>query len=396
MKLFVLLPRFPYPLEKGDKLRAFYQVRELSLKHEIHLCCLTDCSVEKKSIEEVKKYCASINIIRLNKAAIYSQVFFQLFTGKPFQVGYFFQSKASKIIKKQIEALQPDHIYCQLIRTTEYVKHFYTIPKTLDYMDALSKGMERRMESAKGLRKMVFRSEFRRLLKYEHLIFDYFDEHTIISEQDRQHIYHPEQQKITIIPNGVGEQFFEKPEVEQKFTLVFTGNMMYPPNINGAIYLVKEILPLVQKELPDANVIISGANPHKKVVELSSQNVTVTGWVDDMRKSILSAKIYVAPMEIGSGVQNKLLEAMSLETSCVTSTLANKGLKATPGKELFVANSPQQYADQIIKLIKTPELAMKMAKEGKSFVSRNFSWKASTEKLSDIFTKNHSKENKTQ
>ena len=124
MKLFVLLSRFPYPLEKGDKLRAFHQIKELSKHHEIILCALSDQKMEQASIDKLQEYCKSIHVIRLPKWKIYWNLFWQLlFTDKSLQVVYFYNKSAQKKITKLIQEHQPDHIYCQLI---EELKHLQT------------------------------------------------------------------------------------------------------------------------------------------------------------------------------------------------------------------------------------------------------------------------------
>ncbi len=100
MKIFVLLPRFPYPLEKGDKLRAYNQIKQLSSKHEIHLCALSDIKVQSKHIKALEPYCKSVTIFNLSKISILFNLFLALFNGNPFQVGYFYNSGIHKKIKK--------------------------------------------------------------------------------------------------------------------------------------------------------------------------------------------------------------------------------------------------------------------------------------------------------
>ena len=181
MKILVLLSRFPYPLEKGDKLRAFHQIKELSKKHEIILIALSDEKVEKKSIEILSEFCSKIEVIRLPKLMIYWNLLMQLlFTNKSLQVAYFYNKNAQKQIDECLLKYQPDHIYCQLIRVTEYVRKS-KIKKTLDFMDALARGMERRIEDAPFYFKWFLKIETTRLKRYEHIIFDDFDNKTIIS-----------------------------------------------------------------------------------------------------------------------------------------------------------------------------------------------------------------------
>lgn len=385
MKLFVLLSRFPFPLEKGDKLRAFHQIKELSKHHEIVLCALSDQKVEQSAINKLQEYCKSIHIIRLPKWKIYWNLFWQLlFTDKSLQVVYFYNKSAQKKITKLIQEYQPDHIYCQLIRVTEYVKNI-PIPKTLDYMDALARGMERRIALSPFYIKWFLTTETTRLKRYEHQIFDAFDKLTIISEQDKNLIVHIKNDAIKIIPNGVDYEMFKFQEnAEKKYDLIFTGNMAYPPNIDSVIYLVNEIMPLVWKKYPTIKLVIAGAEPDKKVLQLASENVEVTGWVKDITTYYAAAKIFVAPMQIGTGLQNKLLEAMAMQIPCVTSQLANNALGATHQKSILIGNQPEEYYEHIISLLENKNLYNNIATSGYDFVKKNYTWEGTTQKLNEL------------
>ena len=385
MKLFVLLSRFPYPLEKGDKLRAFHQIKELSKQHEIVLCALSDQKVAQSSIDKLQEYCKAIHIIRLPKWRIYWNLFWQLlFTDKSLQVVYFYNKSAQKKITKLIQEHQPDHIYCQLIRVTEYVKNI-PIPKTLDYMDALARGMERRIALSPFYIKWFLTTETTRLKRYEHQIFDTFDNLTIISEQDKNLIVHIKNDAIQIIPNGVDYEMFKFQEnCKKKYDLIFTGNMAYPPNIDSVIYLVNEVMPLVWKKYPPIKLVIAGAEPDKKVLQLASENVEITGWVKDITTYYAAAKIFVAPMQIGTGLQNKLLEAMAMQIPCVTSQLANNALGAEHQNSILIGNQPEEYCEHIISLLENKNIYNNIATTGYDFVKKNYTWEGTTEKLNEL------------
>ena len=212
MKIFVLLSRFPYPLEKGDKLRVFNQIKELSKNYEIILCALTVEKVAQSSIDILSKYCSSIEVVKLSKIKIYLNLLkCLLFTNKSLQVAYFYNSDAQKKIDSYLLKYEPDHIYCQLIRVTEYVRKS-NIKKTLDYMDALARGMERRIEDAPFYLKWFLKIETDRLKRYEHFIFNDFDSHTIISEQDRKLIVNVNNDEIVIVKNGVDYETYKHAE----------------------------------------------------------------------------------------------------------------------------------------------------------------------------------------
>ncbi len=383
MKLFVLLSRVPYPLEKGDKLRAFHHIRYLSRFYEIHLFCINDSELHPKAKEILSEYCASITIVKLSKINIYLGLIRALFNGLPFQIGYFYHPFIKRKVLEKIAEIKPNHIFCQLIRVTEYVKDL-NIPKTLDYQDIFSKGMERMSLKASIYMKPLLQMEARRVRKYETDIFSYFNNKLIISEPDRESILHPENDKILVIPNGVDSEHFCPYSLEKEFDILFTGNMSYPPNINSVEYLVQQVLPELRKTFPDVRILIAGASPDKKVLKLASKNVIVTGWVENIRDCYAKSKIFVAPMQIGTGLQNKLLEAMAMKLPCVTSGLANKALGAIEDKEIFVGYSPEDYAIKISKLLNDNEAYTKISEGGYAFIQNNFNWDIQVEKLHQL------------
>lgn len=384
MKILIILSRIPYPLEKGDKLRAFNHIKYLSKNNKITLFALNDSKVNKeKAFQALQPYCRSINFFDLSKFSILFNVLLAFFIGKPLQTGYFFSRRAKKRINKIISETKPDHLFCQLVRVAEYVKN-QNIPKTLDYQDVFSKGVERRIHSSPFYLKPFLKLEYKRLLKYENKIFDYFDNKIIISEPDRELIPHPEKDKIVIVMNGVDTDFFKPIDRKKEYDIVFTGNMGYPPNVNGVEFLVKQILPIVRRNKPEIKVLIAGASPDRKVIAVKSKNIHITGWVEDIRDCYAKARIFIAPMQIGTGLQNKLLEAMAMKIPCISSHLANNALNAKSGKEIKIGDSAEEYAQHIIYLLDNKGKADEIALNGYNFVLNNYNWEKATEKLEKL------------
>ena len=243
MKIFVLLPRIPYPLEKGDKLRAFNQIKQLSKHNEIVLCALNDDSKvsEQDAFHALQPYCQSINFIKITKPQIALGLVRAFLKGWPLQCGYFFNRKAARKIDALITKHKPDMLFGQLLRVAEYIRH-KKLTKALDYQDIFSFGMKRRADVASPITRPIYNMEYRRLKRYEAAIFNDFDVKTIISEPDRALFPHEKRDKILIIPNGVDHDYFKPQEHEKLYDLVFTGNMSYPPNVNAVEYLANEIL----------------------------------------------------------------------------------------------------------------------------------------------------------
>lgn len=385
MKLLVLLSRVPFPLDKGDKLRAYHFIRYLSEFHDIYLFCLNDNNYSEDDIKAIQPFCKNIKVVRLNKLQIVISLFKAAFTKLPFQVAYFYNHKIQRDLDKYISDIHPDHIFCQLVRMAEYVKT-QAVPKTIDYQDVFSYGIKRRTEIADFYMKPLFNSEYKRLINYEKEVFDAFDNKIIISITDRDLIQHPLKDEIVIIPNGVDFSYYQPIKCEKEFDIVFTGNMGYPPNIDAAIFLINEIKPLVAKVYKDIKIVIAGANPHSDVKALKSDQVIVTGWVDDIRSYYARSVIFIAPMRIGTGLQNKLLEAMAMGIPSVTTSLSNSALNAKEGEEILVGNSAEELAACIIRLLADRKLRDDISKNASGFVKNKFHWEENIKKLNQLIT----------
>jgi len=384
MKIFVLLSRIPWPLEKGDKLRAFNQLKELSTQHEIVLCALnSDRKTDKQAaFRALQPYCKSINFVDLPAIGIFINLMTAWLNGRPLQTGYFYNARAAKTVSKLIEQHQPDMLYGQLLRVAEYLR-YERFPKTLDYQDVFSMGMKRRLDIASWLMKPFLMTEYKRLQRYESEVFEDFDLKTIISEPDRDLIPHPKRAEILVIPNGVDHDYFKPMKAEKKYDIVFTGNMAYPPNVNAATFLAYDIMPIIWKSIPDAKLYLAGATPDASVRQTASKRIVVSGWMDDIRQAYAGSKVFVAPMRIGTGLQNKLLEAMAMELPCVTTPLANKPLKAKHQHEILIGEKAEEIASAIVFLLQNMEQAAAIAQKGKAFVTQKYNWETATNILAD-------------
>jgi sugar transferase (PEP-CTERM/EpsH1 system associated) len=384
MRILFLTSRFPYPLEKGDKLRAFYHIVELSKKHEIILAAVSDKQVTEEDLDALKPFCKKILVHNLSKARLIGNLSKALFNGKPFQVEYFFAEEFKDRINKVIEEDKPHAIFCQLVRMAEYVRDIKHIPKTLDYQDAFSKGLERLAQSTSIFKKIPVRMEWKRMLRYERHIFDSFEHKIIISEQDRKLIPHPDHDEISIVPNGVDLSFYVPQESKKTYDLIFAGNMNYPPNIESALYIAQKIMPLLQKKKPDVRLVIAGATPSNEILKLESESIHVTGWVDDIREPFAESRIHLAPMLISIGLQNKILQAMSMKIPSIVSTLANNAIHAPTDDCLLIADTPEEYAEKIITLLNDKQLYDKLSENGYQFVHQNFDWAGMTAPLEKL------------
>ena len=386
MKILVVLPRFPHPLDKGDKLRAFHQIRCLSQKHEVYLFCTSDSWVHDDDFEEVKKYCKDIKVVHPNKIVAAWNVLKASLSARSLQVAYWTSKKTVKKFRKFEKKVQPDVLYCQMIRTMKWVRKSAT-PKVLDFQDALSKNIERRMYHSGWFWKKVLHYEFKMVRSCEYDAFEYFDAFTIISAPDRDVIPHRRSSEIVVLPNGIDTEYFAPIDCPKDYDVVFCGNMKYPPNVDAAKYLVNDIMPKVWAKHPESRVLISGTNPTNDVKHLAGERVTVTGRVEDIRQSYAKSKVFVAPMRMGSGMQNKLLEAMAMGLPCITSKIASDALDTEADKHLLVGGDADDFAQKISALLDNQSYRTEIADEGNRFVREKFNWEKCNTILEESLTK---------
>jgi len=389
MNVLVALSRFPYPTDKGDKLRAFYQIKELSKKHKIFLLCLSDEKIAPSHVQKLNIYCEEIKIISLEKKAIYSNLFLALFNKAPFQVNYFKNKEMHTIMSQWIYRFNIDIVYVQLIRLVENLPFEEDVPFFLDYMDALSEGMYKRIKYSTFYQKPLVKIEANRLKSYEVNVGKFFQGYSIISDQDSQFLPKTIQDSMSVIPNGVNEYYLEtiSDRAVKKYDLIFTGNMGYHPNIVAAQFIVQKVLPILKERGFNLSVCLAGTSPSVEVLKLQSPQTHVTGFVEDIRSYILESKIFVAPLLSGSGLQNKLLEAMACGLPSITTSLANKALGAKDNEQIIIADTAQLFAEKIEYLLKNELVADRIGNEGKIFIKQHFDWAKTTTLLEDAFEK---------
>ncbi len=275
--LVVLSPRFPYPLEKGDKLRLFNQLKALVSEFQVHLISLSDSKVSKQDKDVLEKIVYASHILYQSRFRLLKAIAYFTFGRKALQINYYREAQLERKIIRLLNDISPDIVYVQLVRAAHMVKDFRG-KKAIDYMDAMSLNMEREATFQSIFRKNIYKIEARRILKSEKEYSSLFDKKFIISEPDKSYLEAKGINDIEVLNNGVDTNYFhnKKKPIPCKYDMAFVGNMGYLPNVLAAEYLVNEI---AQKADKKYKVLIAGARPHKRVLKLASKHVDITAFV---------------------------------------------------------------------------------------------------------------------
>jgi len=380
VKIVIISSRFPYPLDKGDKLRLYHQIRILSARHEVILISLTESIIDDDSMVALKEFCSQVHTFYISKPSILWNLFKGILRGLPAQVAYFFQQKVNEKIAAIINELKPDHVYCQLIRTAEYGKSL-SQPKILDYMDCFSLSTLKRAKHLRGWKHVLWLLESRRVKKYEAFIYSYFDRHTIISSLDRQSMALEFSKPVTLVPNGLNESYYFEiqPRPTRDIDLLFLGNLSYFSNVAAVQFLINEIIPRLDKSIT-RKIVLAGAQPSagiKASIARYPQIELIENPVDT-RPIYQRAKLFVAPIFAGTGQQNKILEAIASGCIVICTAEVQSALGIRTPDLIHVQQTAEGFAKEIDQILGHPEVFQPQIHQAREYIRKNFSWEKNT------------------
>jgi sugar transferase (PEP-CTERM/EpsH1 system associated) len=351
----------PFPPDKGEKIRAFHQIRYLSREHTIHLACLITDPNDANYLKNMEEYCASVDAAYRNPRIATLLSGLSVIAGKPFSVGSFYSRDLKKKIVQRLRSTKLDCILVFTSSMAQYVRHVSAVPKLIDFVDVDSELWRLSAGCHPFPFSWVHSLEATRLARYEEAIARIFD-HSIFASKEEARIFQPRASGrfVSVVPNGVDFDCFSQITHEAPLSdypiLLFMGTMDYFPNVDAVRYFCREILPLIQKQLPSTHFEIVGRCPTRNVRRLAkNRQVTVTGPVTDVRPYLARAAIMVAPFRIARGIQNKVLEAMASGLPVVGTSVAFQGLDEVRSAGVHVADDPQEFALKVIALLKDPE-----------------------------------------
>ncbi|KON27196.1 hypothetical protein AC481_05555 [miscellaneous Crenarchaeota group archaeon SMTZ-80] len=390
MKILILTPFLPYPPQAGNRLRAFHWLSYLRKKHQIYLVSFIESINENSYLKNLMEYCADIiTVLRRPKCGFMYRVM-NLFKKPPyFIVEQFKSSTMQESITRLLENNRFDLILVSSLAMLQYVDNVKGINKILDSVDCITRNYSQSWKVNTGFMDRIKSSiDYRKIREYEVSLHTKVDRCIVATSEDREFLECISPGLIVrIIPNGVDSEYFSPQPVEEDFpSLLFFGDMSYTPNKDAVVYLCLKILPLVKSSFPKLRVYIVGKNnpkinkciPHEK-------GVIITGFVEDIRIFLSKASVSVCPMRIGTGIKNKVLEAMAMGKAVVSSSIGKEGIEASNGKDILIADSHESFAQRITELLRDKNLREKIGRNARELMEKNHQWEMQAQKIEAVF-----------
>jgi glycosyltransferase involved in cell wall biosynthesis len=240
--------------------------------------------------------------------------------------------------------------------------------------------MEERYHSQHSiLKRMAGWVTWQKCLRYERWLFPQFNLITMVSQRDCDQVARaiPScKERLRMIPNGV-DVVLNLPDlaVPKPDTLVFNGALSYYANADAMRYFLGEILPRIRVMHPNTILKITGRTDGIDLSQLSlDEHVILTGFLQDIRPVVSESWVCVVPLRLGGGTRLKILEAMALGTPVVSTSKGAEGLDVRDGENILLADDPEKFAQQTVRLLNDPGLRQYLAQNGRSLVEAKYSW----------------------
>jgi sugar transferase (PEP-CTERM/EpsH1 system associated) len=376
LKVLALLTRLPHPPWRGDQARAYHHLRLLAPRHDVTVCALVLGRVRAQDVDAVRALGVRVEVVPLGLASGAAGLVSAVVDTMPLQVHLFRRPRAIAHVRALVARERFDVVHAQLVRTGAYWPAGPRPPVVLDLVDALSANFARRAARERGARGRLWALEERRLRRYEQALVARAAATLVVAAPERDAVGG---ERVVVVPNGVDLERFPFVETGRiPGRIVFAGNLGYFPNVDAAQWLVDEILPAVRTRCPNATVHLAGARPSARVRALATRpGVSLAADVSAMAPEIASGALTVIPMRSGSGLQNKVLEAMAVGTPVVTTPQVVAALAARPGEHLLVGATTDELARAAAALLLGERHARDVARAAHALVTEHYGWEAS-------------------
>jgi polysaccharide biosynthesis protein PslH len=388
VNLLYLCHRIPYPPDKGEKIRAFHELRTLTERYDVDLFTLADDAGDLGYQAELKKFCRTVFVARLNRRWARLRTLPRLLSSEPLSLSYFRSQSLSAALRTTLRQRRYDRVFVYCSAMAQYLEDVPPgIPVIADLVDVDSDKWTQYAGFSAFPLSAVYRREARRLRETERTLSERASCALVCTAQEAKmlRLIAPEA-RVEVVPNGVDTGFFQPAAGRSDAgTVVFTGDMSYFPNQQAVEWFAREVLPLVRREIAEVRFRIVGRNPGRRVRELARPGeVEVTGYVPDIRIYLTEAVVAVAPLRVASGIQNKILEAMACGLPVVATPMAARSLKDGARALVETATAPTEFAAKVVQLLRDPAAARRRGIEARLQVVKEYGWDSARRRLLEL------------
>jgi glycosyltransferase involved in cell wall biosynthesis len=373
MRVLFVTATPPWPPEHGDSLIAHEQIRRLGDVAEIHLATLPRGQTTEAALaRNLGSACREVTVLpggHRPRRALHG-----LYNGLPALANMFFDTATGRALDGIVAEIKPDLVHVNNLKVAAYFRG-HGGARALDLMDANHLLAAHRAKLDGPLRRRAYAREARLLLRYERQLVEDYPRVLMVARSDANQLA-PGNQRIVVNPNGVSLRAPEVLRPRKRPTIVFHGSMDYFPNIDAALYLAHGILPRLRALVPDVALRIVGRRPTAEVRALhDGDRIVVTGEVPDVARELAEATVGVYPLRAGSGIQNKVLEALAVGLPSVVSERAIAGVEhAVPEVHVLLARDDHDWVETTAALIADAAAQERLAQAGRELIAARYSW----------------------
>ncbi len=372
-----------FPLDTGGKIRSFHIARELARRHEVTLFTYyaEHCGDQHASLAGIfsEVVLAPLRLPAKKSIAGVAQFCRSALSGRPYTMSKYDCPALRERVGQVLRDRQFDVIVCDFLCPADLLDWSLGCPKVLFTHNVEAQIWERHCKVARNpLWKLASYLEYKALARAEEKYVRLADHVLTVSEPDRAFFSrYAAPSRITAIPTGVDTDYYQpRPGAETRGAIVFTGSMDWMPNEDGVLWFAAEILPLIRRDVPEAEFWVVGRNPSASVrrLERSDSGIHVTGRVEDIRPYLESAAVYAVPIRSGSGTRLKIFEAMAAGKAIVSTSIGAEGLPVRHGADISLADSPGEFAAQVVTLLGDGKERDRLGTAARALVEQSYGW----------------------
>lgn len=386
LRILVVDEALPYPPDSGKRLRTWNLLRRLAARHDLVLLCYSGVG-NSDGAAEAALTAAGIACHTLAPPAeacgwrLYVRLARNCFSRWPYSVAKHHTRRLRSAIQGLCDGGGGGRGFDLVqIEWTPYASHLGRVapPHLIASHNIETQIWRRRAAVSQGRwARLFFGWQAAKMERFERRAFARARAVTTVSGDDRDAALRLGALQVGVVANGVDvESFRPVPGAGAVNRLLFVGSLDWFPNQDAVRFFVDAILPLIRARVPAATLQIVGRRPAEALRRhlAGRSGVELVGEVDDVRPFLAGAAVVVAPLRVGGGSRIKIIEALAMEKAVVATSIGAEGLDLLSGRQLLIADGPQQFARLSAQLLTSPVQAQRLGLSGGRWVREHHNW----------------------